>query len=180
MTPDDTGACTYLPPEEKAYFSGTPSAQQYAARRYCVGCPIRTDCLKEALAIGHQDTKNTVWGGLTTPQRASLARDPGAPILWPTPLRDGATRPSLRDSVPSSRFRGVSYYKDRWRAQLRTDKLVYLGVWPLTPEGEEAAARAYDQAAWKHKGLDAQLNFSRAEAAGYVTGSTPSEAGRLA
>jgi hypothetical protein len=41
-------------------------AEVAAARRVCAACPVRRDCLADALAAG--DTWG-VWGGLTSPER---------------------------------------------------------------------------------------------------------------
>lgn len=64
--------------------------------------------------------------------------------------------------MPSSRFKGVSLdgraapLRDRWRAQIRAGgRLIHLGRHPT----EEAAAAAYDEAALKHFGPFARLNF---------------------
>lgn len=62
----------------------------------------------------------------------------------------------------SSRFRGVALnkVKGKYHAHIRIDgKLKFLGGWPITPEGEIAAARAYDAAARKAWGETAPQNF---------------------
>lgn len=62
----------------------------------------------------------------------------------------------------SSRFRGVALnkVKGKYHAHIRIDgKLKYLGGWPITPEGEVAAAHAYDAAARKAWGENAPQNF---------------------
>jgi hypothetical protein len=41
------------------------------ARNRCMNCPVRTECLTEALQRGEQFG---VWGGLTTDERISLRR----------------------------------------------------------------------------------------------------------
>jgi len=61
----------------------------------------------------------------------------------------------------SSLYKGVSRCGiSRWQACIRLDnKNTHLGVFPKTPEGEIAAAKAYDMAASKHFGEFARLNF---------------------
>lgn len=44
---------------------------QAAAKRQCVGCPVRQTCLDEAMARGESWG---VWGGLTTDERRGLRR----------------------------------------------------------------------------------------------------------
>lgn len=62
----------------------------------------------------------------------------------------------------SSSYRGVALnkVKGKYHAHIRVDgKLKFLGGWDLTPEGELAAARAYDDAARKAWGDEAPQNF---------------------
>jgi hypothetical protein len=77
-----------------------------------------------------------------------------------------ATRPKKSKTSPvkprsrqaTSKFRGVSRCtKDgRWQARIRIEKsVVYLGRFPT----EEQAAKCYDEAARKHHGAQAMLNF---------------------
>jgi predicted Fe-S protein YdhL (DUF1289 family) len=44
---------------------------QQRAKRICVGCPIRTECLAEALDGRHEFG---VWGGMTERERRALLR----------------------------------------------------------------------------------------------------------
>ena len=41
-----------------------------AAKRVCAGCPVRTECLQDALRL---DERGGVWGGYTYPERKNLA-----------------------------------------------------------------------------------------------------------
>ena len=64
----------------------------------------------------------------------------------------------------SSNYRGVSWVKrsEKWVAQIRVGgKGRHLGIFPGTPEGEVAAALAWDRAAFEVYGTDAipSLNF---------------------
>lgn len=67
-----------------------------------------------------------------------------------------------RTAASSSRYRGVSWHTQtgRWKAQIKVHgKDVNLG----RHKSEEAAARAYDQAAINARGKEAQLNFPMKE-----------------
>lgn len=68
-----------------------------------------------------------------------------------------------RQSVKKScrtEFRGVRHHQNRWFAQLKClGKKIYLGSFPLTTEGEVAAARAYDDGARRLFGKSAVFNF---------------------
>lgn len=58
----------------------------------------------------------------------------------------------------ASAFKGVDLSYGSWRARIhKAGKLIYLGVF----DSEEAAARAYDEAAILHHGPFANLNFVR-------------------
>lgn len=61
-------------------------------------------------------------------------------------------------AAPTSRFKGVNYYQPsgQWVARLMVDReSIHLGY----HDNEEAAAKAYDEAARKHHGEFAWLNF---------------------
>ena len=69
----------------------------------------------------------------------------------------------------SSNYRGVSWNKrsEKWTAQIKVGgKHRYLGIFPGTPEGEVAAALAWDRAAFEAYGEDAipLLNFPKEKA----------------
>ena len=69
----------------------------------------------------------------------------------------------------SSNYRGVSWNKrsEKWTAQIKVGgKHRYLGIFPGTPEGEVAAALAWDRAAFEVYGEDAipLLNFAKEKA----------------
>ena len=82
-------------------------------------------------------------------------------------LREAFGAPNQQNKfkyVGQSRFKGVCPYRDgrRWRANIRTPdttegrgRQTHLGLF----ESEEAAARAYDEAARRHFGRFARLNF---------------------
>lgn len=58
--------------------SKTFSADVEEARAVCLRCPVRDECLAEALhyeGTDQRDLRGGIWGGLTTPERAALARN---------------------------------------------------------------------------------------------------------
>lgn len=65
-----TPACATADPET---FYGTP-AEQAHAKTVCLGCPLRDDCLADAIARGE---RFGVWGGLTTKERSKLKANDG-------------------------------------------------------------------------------------------------------
>lgn len=46
-------------------------AEQHRAKRVCMGCPVRTECLAEAL---DNRVEFGVWGGMTERERRALLR----------------------------------------------------------------------------------------------------------
>lgn len=73
--------------------------------------------------------------------------------------QDGANR--VRRQKKTSRFRGVSWYKQtsRWHAQITVKQRVqHLGYFEGSPRGEEEAARAYNKVAAREFGEFARLN----------------------
>ena len=67
--------------------------QELRAKLICSSCPVRDQCLSEALASGE---KFGVWGGLTERERARLACV-GARLVPPEPVETG--HPALRQLV---------------------------------------------------------------------------------
>ncbi len=69
-------ACTG-PGVDPEWFFPTSGQQGTRAKRVCVGCPVRADCLADALA-GAADGDRGIRGGLTAAARRRLRR--GQPI----------------------------------------------------------------------------------------------------
>ncbi|WP_336921443.1 WhiB family transcriptional regulator [Aquipuribacter sp. SD81] len=78
-------------------------AAQQQAKVLCRACPVRTECLAQAL-----DTRTEfgVWGGLTERERRQLLRDHPEVLSWKTVLQQARQRheASLADTaVPAQR-----------------------------------------------------------------------------
>lgn len=63
----DMGALFYPPvrPERRS----VKAAREERAKQVCATCPVRTDCLEQALASGE---RYGIWGGLTDTERRPL------------------------------------------------------------------------------------------------------------
>jgi WhiB family redox-sensing transcriptional regulator len=79
-------ACRTQDPDE-LFLRG---AEQNKAKRICAGCPVRTECLAEAL---DNQIEWGVWGGMTERERrALLRREPTA--SWRAVLEAARTKES--------------------------------------------------------------------------------------
>jgi HNH endonuclease len=73
-----------------------------------------------------------------------------------TRAQNGSNRPLFRNNT--SGFRGVTLYREKWRAQIKVDrKTIRIGDFP----SKEEAAMAYDKAARLYFGEFASLNIQR-------------------
>ena len=54
-------------------------AEQNKAKQVCAGCPVRTECLAEAL---DNQIEWGVWGGMTERQRRALLRQHSEVVSW--------------------------------------------------------------------------------------------------
>ena len=76
LTPESLGwhqdaACRTVDPSVFFLPVGANAAEIAAAKRVCVGCPVRATCLADAIERGEQFG---IWGGLTEHERADLPR----------------------------------------------------------------------------------------------------------
>lgn len=68
--------CATLTPQERRPIFGKDADQRAFAGRYCRSCPVRRNCLAEALDNegGAQARRHGVWGGYSEIERGRLAR----------------------------------------------------------------------------------------------------------
>jgi WhiB family redox-sensing transcriptional regulator len=64
--------CTDIP---RSIFFPDDSVGVIVAKRVCVGCPVRSQCLEYALANG---LEHGVWGGASEPERRRMLRRRGS------------------------------------------------------------------------------------------------------
>ena len=77
-------ACRTADPDE-LFVSG---AAQNRAKAVCMGCPVRTECLSDAL---DNQVEFGVWGGMTERERRALLRRRPDVTSWRTLLEDART-----------------------------------------------------------------------------------------
>ncbi|EOM78041.1 WhiB family transcriptional regulator [Rhodococcus rhodnii] len=63
----DRGVCREVFPDA---FHPNPGESSAAARRVCMGCPVRGECLEYALT----NQEHGIWGGTSSKQRAVMRR----------------------------------------------------------------------------------------------------------
>ncbi|MET0916336.1 MAG: WhiB family transcriptional regulator [Jiangellaceae bacterium] len=68
-------ACRTAGPDELF----VPGAAQNRAKALCTGCPVRTECLADAL---DNRTEFGIWGGMTERERRALLRRRPRVISW--------------------------------------------------------------------------------------------------
>ena len=71
-------------------------AKQHEAKRVCYGCPVRTECLAEAL---DGQIEFGVWGGLTERERRALIRRRPNVVSWRALLETARTDHAMRSGV---------------------------------------------------------------------------------
>jgi WhiB family transcriptional regulator, redox-sensing transcriptional regulator len=68
-------ACRGAEPDELF----VPGAAQNRAKAVCMGCPVRTECLADAL---DNRTEFGIWGGMTERERRALLRRRPGVVSW--------------------------------------------------------------------------------------------------
>ncbi len=84
----ERGSCRDMDPDTLF----VPGAAQHRAKRVCASCPVRVECLTEAL---DNRLEFGIWGGMTERERRSLLRrrpdvESWRPLLDATALRSAA------------------------------------------------------------------------------------------
>jgi WhiB family redox-sensing transcriptional regulator len=90
------GACRDVDPET-LFVVG---AAQHKAKVICMGCPVRIDCLADAL---DSRTEFGVWGGLTERERRTLLRRRPDVVSWRHFLRSAQR---VEECTPAVRLAG--------------------------------------------------------------------------
>ena len=67
----DAAACRNADPEQFYPLLYDRSAEQRAIDRWCVGCPVKAECLDEAMSIPVMYDYG-IWGGMTEMERFKL------------------------------------------------------------------------------------------------------------
>lgn len=78
----EDAACRSADPDELF----ADSTRQNRAKAICTGCPVRTECLVEAL---DNRVEWGVWGGMTERERRALLRRKPHVVSWKRALLDG-------------------------------------------------------------------------------------------
>lgn len=86
----DRGACRDVDPDSLF----VPGAAQHRAKRVCASCPVRLECLAEAL---DNRMEFGIWGGLTERERRSLLRRRPDVVSWRPLLDATAMRSAAAD-----------------------------------------------------------------------------------
>ena len=76
-------------------------AAQHEAKRVCYGCPVRTECLAEAL---DGEIEFGVWGGLTERERRALIRRRPNVTSWRALLETAREEHAMASTVINSRI----------------------------------------------------------------------------
>ncbi|MEV5537439.1 WhiB family transcriptional regulator [Saccharopolyspora shandongensis] len=121
------------------FIDPTPD-QAEQCRAVCAECPVREQCLADALAAGEPWG---IWGGLDTDERATLADRTGAPTPAILPAHGTNTRYTKRGCRCSTCRSAHTAYERRRRAQRRRGHMIGASPEPpATPSGQDTLVPA--------------------------------------
>lgn len=67
-------ACRNHPNPDLWFPNQTDDAARATAKAICAGCPVRADCLTDAMQPGMRSYVRGIWGGTTERERAELIK----------------------------------------------------------------------------------------------------------
>lgn len=70
-------ACLEHPNPDMWFPGAHDDAARDAAKSICAACPVRAQCLADALRGGQRSPVRGIWGGTTQRERAELVKSPG-------------------------------------------------------------------------------------------------------
>lgn len=74
-------ACRNHPHPDLWFPTGTEDVVRDAAVAICETCPVRAECLADAMRGGQRSAVRGIWGGTTELEREELARHGWRPVL---------------------------------------------------------------------------------------------------
>lgn len=159
MRPKDWAGRAACRDEDIELFFAMDAKTIKLAKQVCARCPVRESC-REAAMDPRDPSYDAGWavrGGMTVKERRAEARAQRLNIRVVLDLKGHP-----------SRYLGVVWEpaKRVWRAELvRDGRLIFLGSFPDTREGERQAALAHDRAARHYDHDYAMINFLEAQGA---------------
>lgn len=110
----DEALCRETDPE---VFYPEKGGSTTAAKRVCMGCPVRAECLTEAL---ERQERFGIWGGLSERERRKLARGTVVDVPVTITLQTGGT--PLARLTPEQEVAAAGLLDQGWGAQrIRTE-----------------------------------------------------------
>lgn len=117
----NSALCAQSDPD--AWFPEKGAAPPYTQRRICNSCPVRQECLDEALDMGY---RYGIWGGTTHRQRLGKYRDQPVHPAGDSMIKDLVqeyTRYGMTAKQIAERLKVDKRTVVRTRSQLRTEEV---------------------------------------------------------